>query len=304
MVDIDLDFIRDVRDSLEAELVRLGYPAATNATGDKYKDAHQVCLDHFNAFARRISQRPRTVHWSPDLKAREPTLAADVRTGLAAAISELQAGTDVRPRLSRGLKERDYDDRMLNDWGIHHMHLGSKLESDGFIERTGPVLFVMVRPDDVYLLDVRGHGAWTDADLVEIVHLNWPETIKPFRLLGVAGDELTKQQRKNLRAKSANAGVTMKDGTVYAAIGGGLVASAANFNAVRWGDMLLVTAMELEKAVRALDHEKMLDDVEQKTGTRPDQLNYRLVETHDDHAFVSVDNAAALFIIRVNYGGK
>ena len=303
MVDIDADFVRDVHETLESELVGLGYPSVT-LSGDKYKDAHQVCMDHYNAFARRIAKRPRAVHWSPELTARKPTLPIDLSTGLANTISELQTGADVGPRLSRGLKDRDYDDKMLNDWGIHHMHLGSKLEADGFIERSGPVLFVMVRPDDVYLLDVRGHGAWTDADLVEIVHTNWPNTIERFRLEGITGHDLTKQQRKNLRAKNGNAGVTMKDGTFYAAIGGGLAASAANFNGVRWGDMLLATAKEVEKVIRAYDHERVRDEVERKTGTRPSRLEYRLAETHDDHALVSVDNASVPVVIKVEFGAK
>ena len=164
---------------------------------------------------------------------------------------------------------------------------------------------MQVRPDDVYLIDVRGPGAWTDADLVEIVHANWPDAIRPFqRVDGITGGELTKRQRKNLRAKNGNAGVTVKDGTVYVAIGGGLAASAANFNAVRWGDMLLTTAVELEKSIRALEHDKVLDEVEQKTRTRPDRLDYRLVEMRDDRAFVSVENAAAPFIIEVKYAAR
>jgi len=303
MIEIEADFVADVRNELEGDLVGLGYPAVV-ATGDAYKDAHRVCMDHFNAFARRISQRARAVHWSAELTARESTLAPALRAGLAAATTELEAGQDVRPRLSRSLKDRDFDDKMLNDWGIHHLHLGVVIESDGFVARTGDVLFVMVRPDDVYLLDVRGHGAWTDADLVEIVHAQWPETLDAFRLNGVTGFDLTPRQRKNLRARNMNAGVTMKDGTFYAGIGGGLSASAMNFAAVRWGDMLLATAREVENAVRSFDPNKMADEVERVTGMRPARLIYRLVETHDDHALVTVENATKLFVIKVAYSGS
>jgi hypothetical protein len=225
-----------------------------------------------------------------------------LRAGLAAAAAEMQAGRDMRPRLSRSLKDRDFDDKMLNDWGIHHLHLGIAVEADGFVARTPDVLFVMIRPDDAYLLDVRGHRSWTDADLVEIVHGHWPLTLEPFRLTGITGFDLTTRQRRNLRARNANAGVTMKDDTVYAGIGGGLAASAMNIEAVRWGDMLLATAREVEKAVRDFDPEMMADEVERVTGTRPDRLIYRLVETHEDHAFVTVENATKLFVIKVAYG--
>jgi hypothetical protein len=50
-----------VRTKLAADLVELGYtvPAPTD---DRYASAHRVCMDHYNAHARRVPTRPRAVH--------------------------------------------------------------------------------------------------------------------------------------------------------------------------------------------------------------------------------------------------
>ena len=188
---------------------------------------------------------------------------------------------------------------MLNDWGIHHLHLGSNVEGDGFTERTDDVLFLMVREDDAYLLDVRPHGAWADDDFIEIVHTNWPSAIEEFRLSGIRATALTTEQWKNLRAKSRNAAVGTKDGTVYAAIGGGLVSSGSNIRAIRWGDYMLMTAQAIEKAVTALDADALADEIRDVSGVRPDRLELRLGYISRDHALVLVANAARPFGIKV-----
>lgn len=308
MVEINANFVGDVRTKLEGELTALGYPIPV-ATGDARADAHRVCMDHFNAHARRVPARQRSTHWSRELRSRESALSADVRAGVAAAENDLTSGADLSPRLSTKLLKRGYNDKMLNDWGIHHLHLGQTLRPDGrFVTRTGDVLFVLFREDDAYLLDVRQHGAWCDDDLVEIVHSNWPETIRQFRLVGVSGFELTNQQRKNLRDKNANAGFTAKDGTFYAGIGGGLVASGANPKAVRWGDWQIAIARDAETALRSWDLEALVQQVEEKTGARHERLTCRLAEIIGRDAFVVIEGADVMldgvkrpFVVKVAF---
>lgn len=308
-MEIEADFVNDVRIKLAADLVQLGYSVPVPA-GDAYAAAHRVCVDHYNAHARRVPTRSRVVHRSTELRARELELTPEIRAGVAAAESELTAGADLTPRLSSKLLKRGFNDKMLNDWGIHHLHLGLSMKPDDrFVTRTGDVLFVLFRDDDAYLIDVRKHGAWCDDDLVEIVHTNWPETIRQFRLDGVSGFEMTTEQRANLRSKNANAGVTTQDGTFYAGIGGGLVGSAANLRAVRWGDWQLMTARDAEAALRAYDLESLADKVAEEVGTRPARLTCRLAEIEGSDAYVvidgaefSVDGTARPFVVRIAVG--
>jgi len=131
---IETNFIEDIRAKFAAELQQLGY-SLPSATGDAYNDAHRVCLDHWNAFARRIQARQRKVHRSSELRLREHLLHEPLRTGLLVVEQELIGGQDLTPRLSRKLKDRTFNDKMLHDWGLHHLHLGTATENDGFVKR-------------------------------------------------------------------------------------------------------------------------------------------------------------------------
>lgn len=297
-MNIETNFIEDVRALYGARLTALGY-TLPDATGDARKDAHRILVDYWNAQVRRIPLRPRTVHWSNELRARVPTLSSALQASLQDVEQGCRAGVDLTPRLSRKLTKRKFNDKMLHDWGIHHLHLGDDLDEDGFIERTDDVLFVLRRPDDIYFLDVRPHGEWADDAFVEIVHDNWPGVIKAHRLDGLSGHMLSKEERETLRSKNMNAGVFTKDGTHYAALGGGLVSSGSNIKSIMWGDMTLGTAADLEALARGFDSEELADEIEEATGVRPTKLELKLGPVEVDHALIFVANAAKPFAIRV-----
>lgn len=60
-------------------------------------------------------------------------------------------GDDVTPHLSSNILNDTYEDYLLNDWGIHHFHLGQNI-SDGFAGRTGPLLFALITNSNVTAL--------------------------------------------------------------------------------------------------------------------------------------------------------
>ncbi len=127
----------------------------------------------WNAFGRHLEVKPREVRISPSLK-----VPHELEEGLARLVRKFEVGENVNPHLSKAIKnagDRNYHDALLNDWGIHHLHLG--VETGSFIARTGPLLFAMVRDEAVYMIAVKKHGAWADRDLVEVVHQNWPELL-------------------------------------------------------------------------------------------------------------------------------
>jgi hypothetical protein len=298
-IKIEMNFVEDVRARCAQELVTLGY-TLPSSSGDPHKNAHDTCVDYWNAMNRRIPVRPRAVHWSKELRAREPSLDPEVRNALAAIEQESGNGEDLNRRYSKSLKKLQYNDLMLHDWGIHHLHLGLAIEKDGFfVERTGDLLFVLRRDDDLYLLDVRAHGAWTDADLVEIVHTNWPDTIAQYRLKGLTGPALSPVQRKNLRDRNGNAGILMQDGTFYMAIGGGIVGSGDNLRAIVWADRTLATARALQD--HTWNAEELADKIAEAKGDRPEQINLRLGHLGDDHAIIEVEPSTEPFRIRVNF---
>lgn len=92
-------------------------------------------------------------------------------------INKLQNAEDIIPHLSRSVKDKQYNDALYNDWEIYHLHLGINIESDGYVERTKNVLFVMKDNNNIYLIDILSHGngnlPWTKKSLLEIVDNNW-----------------------------------------------------------------------------------------------------------------------------------
>lgn len=56
-------------------------------------------------------------------------------------------------------------------------------EPNGFVNRTGPVLFARFDEQNAYLINVWSHGNWTNQDMIRIIHNNWPESIEDLKRL-------------------------------------------------------------------------------------------------------------------------
>jgi len=213
-------------------------------------EAHWLCVYYLNAVKRRIEPRPRPVE-------RAPALASNpLSQPFAVVIDEIEAasrrGDDLAARLSKSIDDLRYDDAMLNDWGIHHLHLGPLGVGPGaWAGRTGPLLFVFVREDRIYFLDVLRHGAgqrpWIRRDLVEIIHVNWPDVIRPYRVNAVGSARLSDNEVAVLRSKNANAFVETRDSTLYAPLGGGYMSSGIATEALVQTDWFFATIDESQR---------------------------------------------------------
>jgi hypothetical protein len=132
-------------------------------------------------------------------------------------LGDIAQGRDLTPYLSRRvrtgyelpqksgskkLSKLKHLDLLLNDWGIHHMHVSATLESDGFVARDGPLIFALFRPDRAYLIDVRTHDDFADEDLIRIIVDTWPSAGLVHQLKGVVGleQQRSKDDRKLLRS--------------------------------------------------------------------------------------------------------
>jgi hypothetical protein len=153
--------------------------------------------------------RPRNVYRSQELDASPQ--ARQYSAQLAELEGKMAAGEDLTPHLSahvetafiselerpgRQPQQRDADrDRMLNAWGIHHLHLSSKAGRGGFNARGGDLLYAVFRPDDAYLLGIYTHNDWARQELVRVIVRNWPESQPLPEVQLRAGHEGTVQRR-------------------------------------------------------------------------------------------------------------
>ena len=235
---IDIDLPRDLGDIYRDRIVQLGYDAKG------LNDPAEMVRTYLSVCRRLVSLQPRKV-----LKAKEFQCPSNHVQGLAKIESTIRSGGDLTPYLSERIKHRDFQDQLHLHWGIHHLHLGTKMQSNDFVKRTKYLLFCRFDDDHAYFIDMLPHGVWTRQDLLTILHKNWPDSIKDFSLHGVRGDSLDDEQVKGLREKNVNYCIEMKDKTVYAPLGGGTTFSGANTCDDYEADYMLHWAEEMQKEI-------------------------------------------------------
>ena len=134
-----IDLCADLVAFFRSELTRLGYA--------KVCDIDNRCSElprvYFDVCKRLLTPEPRTVH-----KASNFSCPSQFRSAVAAIERIIENGENILPHLSKRILNLTYNDALLNDWGIQHLHLGSTIEFDGFVARTGPLLYCKFEPDN------------------------------------------------------------------------------------------------------------------------------------------------------------
>ena len=185
-----------------------------------------IPVHYFNAAQRRISVKPRTLLISDTFQCPK-----QLQAGWSLIQQKVIDGHTLTPHLSKQIEQTPKTDLMLNDWGVYHLHLGTQI-TDGFVERAGPLLFARLTDEHFYAIGVYDHRSWTNSEIVETIHRNWPESIARWVMDDVQGERLTNEERAALRKVHANAFVLTRDDTTYGPIGGGIMASGHNLSSV------------------------------------------------------------------------
>ncbi len=183
---------------------------------------------------------------------------------------------------------------MLNDWGIHHLHLGTSLKN-GFAKRTGAVLFARFTDETAFFINVLDHSKnaslqpWFDQALVRILHKNWPESISQFRVYGVQippshSYDTIKESREDkievagetaIRISKGNTYVSVED-AVYVLIGGGYTTDGTSMEAVIQTKSHVQAIKNLEKYIRS-NYLQLMSLVEKKSIFPSSRFKFRLV---------------------------
>jgi len=263
---IDIDLYRDWIQLLRDELVGRGYPVPDD------DPPQAVAFKCFSARLRAIDCRPRTVYQAKSLIC-DADYASAIRNIEALAAS----GGDLKPHLSKYLLKSNFHDPLLNDWGIHHLHLGNEQDGSGFIKRTGPLLFAHVTPESLYLIAVKDHDAWTDIDLLETILANWPELLDRCELRNSSGSVLTQPELKALRKKNMQVALRLSNGRAYLPMGGGSMCSGVNMRFVIHHDRFVHFLTEIENDIRSNLNEKRAQLPHGKSFGSPPTFKLQLV---------------------------
>lgn len=160
---------------------------------------------------RLIEPRPRKIHRSSVLQSR--ALSKEQDFTLANIVYDIEKGSSLSKYLShdvsnaiyaksngRKLDRKRHIDGLLVDWGIHHLHMKFKIGKAGFVERSGPLLFAFFRKQDAFLIDIMSHGEWANANLIQIMHDEFPEVNCVHELKGVTlGRDYSDDEHYRLR---------------------------------------------------------------------------------------------------------
>jgi hypothetical protein len=241
------------------------------------EDRQRVLFAFFNFRHRLILARPRRVELSRELSARIGSNETDRRM-IERVREEAERGVELWPRLSRSIRDPFANDHLLNDWGVHHLHVAEVVDDDGFVTRDGPLLFAVVRGDTIYFVERLHHGtqSFATSDLVEILHSNWPQLIAHAKIPALmrADNQLTPTERRKVRTSGITSFVQTADGTVYAPMGGGYTTTGLSARVISSAHHLRDCTRAAEEWARGdAQVEWLRDAIFDKTGLRPQELD-------------------------------
>jgi hypothetical protein len=268
--------MNDLRDRLVSRLEQAGFSVPDAAR--RRESAALIAV--LRIPHRSIRARPRQVHFSKELKTRLPELNQETQDALKIVAGELERGDDVTQRLTREHFRSGFNDRLHNDLGVQHLHLGPRnlaQDSTGkhaMCEGHDDLLWVIVRPDDVYLLDVLGHGAFAKYDFGQVVYDNWKYLLGP-PLVGWtadADDVLSADVRGRLRKAGFTTLLTI-NGECF--LPGGYMKDGTSGEVVRVAFYLLNKLVDLHQWLEK-NLEPILADLAETTGARIGGLDLRV----------------------------
>jgi hypothetical protein len=249
---------------------------------------------------RRIEPRVRQVLWSRELQGRLTIAPSWLGRALSRLEAAVVAGDDLTPFLSRDLrKDRAFkrNDGMLDDFGIHHFHLGEGLDEHGLVPGLPELLYAVVTDAAVHFVEIFDHTKFWDDESFRIAQRNWPHLYSRVQLPTApsrSGGSITADERKVLRRKGGNAAVGADDGSLFLPPGGGVNSAGFSMSIVRDADVLLDQIQRIERDCRT-NVGQLAEAVAHKTGTPPAVLRLRLLGFDGLRVLVRDDESGVQF---------
>ena len=270
----------DLCQIIRNEVTQRGFACPTFDV-EPQKNRHSLIAAYCSMLGRRIPKANRRVHLSPSL-----SIPDEVAVGFELLVRKFENGEDVNPHLNKFSEKLDKDDQLLYDWGINHFHLGTIIDASGFIQRTGPIAYAIVKENDVYIITVTEHGHWSDKNLLEIVDANWPELISGWKIDGEWDVNFSSEEIGKLRKCGITSGIRLANGNSYISPGGGINCAGGSALAVMEANKMYHRFRHLHKYFECKFY---LDPKEAYFQTNGPQINMRLKRQNND-LYLYLDN--------------
>lgn len=228
------------------------------------KHPRALLVLYFNWCHRQIPAQPRRVMRS-DAFDQNPIATKRLVT-VAEIVDEIERGADLTKYLSRRVRsgftlprkagkkrlgQLEHLDLLLNDWGVHHLHLSTAVKADGFVERDGSLLFVIFRPEKAYFLEIGTHQSFADDRLVRIAVENWPTENLFIEIKGVRGSRenpYSPEERRELRSVGLASHIQI--GECLYSPRGGVTGAGTSTQASIWSGDIMRTLDDFEEQVK------------------------------------------------------
>lgn len=241
MSGIEIDLIQDFMDSRREELVDLGVSRKHLDEVEKNEDRSAIFIFYQRVLRRLIPVVPRKVR-----KSKEFSCPDNLSGALAKIEKDITSGEDLRCYLSDRIFRPNTRDDMLNELGVHHLHLGK--------QKADKLLFCHFTDRYAHFIGIYDHNSFLLPDVRETMYRNWPEIFRPLLLPGVKSlyPPLSEDQMRKIKLGSKRQGpwvtslTPMKDGTFYMPYGGGVMTSGDATDDMRYVNhaMRLLTGMQ------------------------------------------------------------
>ena len=231
------------------------------------------------------------------------------RPGLDELLDALQSGRDVTPFLSTRIKigyevrpnqnlaaRRDLD-LLLNDWGVHHLHLSltASATSADLNARTEHVLLVLVGRAQVFLLDIFPHHQWSDENIAHIMINNWPNSNFVRRVHQITGmRSMSNEDRAKLRGAGINTGLIEHKGQIWHVGHGGLTSAGTSIKHQR---MALALMRGLRSFASRIDKVEIKSQIRNALGVEIGEPRFSFFRRSDDWYAIREVSTGALFDI-------
>lgn len=244
---LEINFKSDVKNKLLGQLQSTGYKV------NKKDSVEDVVRYYYDTLLREISNKPRQIEISNQLQAKQ--LTGNTKLALEKIFERAKTGNSLNRYLSKKILIPKYNDLLLYDWGIHHLHLGLTLDNldPRFISRTNELLYVRVQESKLYCIDILSHDSvygFAEKNLIQIIHENWPDLISSHIVIDNGSHiDLSSCDIHRLRESHVNTFVSTSDGTNYSPPGGGYASNGSSLNVTIKADMFLSKINSLENAI-------------------------------------------------------
>jgi hypothetical protein len=288
---IQIDLTSDWTQFLRSEITAAGYSVSATESLD------ELSYKYFNIRKRTVPDLRRVVHES-----RRLSCPQEHQPGYTALKAKFENGNSVMPHLSKTILSDSYEDQLLNDWGIHHFHLGQNI-SNSFADRTGPLLFALVTNTDVYCIDIKAHGAWSEQEFIRTLHEEWPEAIQNYRINGVLGlaYQPTNDDISTFRRAGIQTMIQIEEGVVYGPIGGGYSSAGTSVQTRMLACSFQRMIMDIEKDVK--DNAGMYVAKIREQGFEPgSELRFELLINEKGFYVVEADSRVGFLVHRHHQG--